>query len=31
VQLQYVLHEHPKSQEAGLARQRLKQLGIETR
>ena len=31
VQLQYVLHEHPKSQEAGLARQKLKQLGIETK
>lgn len=30
VQLQYVLHEHPKSQEASLARQKLKQLGIET-
>jgi tol-pal system protein YbgF len=31
VQLQYVLHEHPKSQEASLARQKLKQLGIETK
>jgi tol-pal system protein YbgF len=31
VQLQYVVHEHPSSPEAGLARQRLKQLGIETR
>lgn len=31
VQLQYVLHEHPKSSEAGLARQRLKSLGVETR
>jgi tol-pal system protein YbgF len=31
VQLQYVIHEHPNSQEAALARQRLKQLGIETR
>jgi tol-pal system protein YbgF len=31
VQLQYVLHEHPNSQEASLARQRLKQLGIETK
>ncbi|HYO74904.1 MAG TPA: tol-pal system protein YbgF [Thermoanaerobaculia bacterium] len=31
VQLQYVLHEHPRSQEASLARQRLKQLGIETK
>ncbi|HEX6101047.1 MAG TPA: tol-pal system protein YbgF [Thermoanaerobaculia bacterium] len=31
VQLQYVLHEHPRSQEATLARQKLKQLGIETR
>ena len=30
VQLQYVVHEHPKSPEASLARQRLKQLGIET-
>jgi tol-pal system protein YbgF len=31
VQLQYVLHEHPRSQEAALARQRLNALGIETR
>lgn len=31
VQLQYVLHEHPKAQEASLARQKLKQLGIETK
>jgi tol-pal system protein YbgF len=31
VQLQYVVHEHPTSQEAALARQRLRQLGIETR
>jgi tol-pal system protein YbgF len=31
VQLQYVLHEHPKSPEASLARQKLKQLGIETK
>ena len=31
VQLQYVVHEHPKSQEAGLARQKLKQLGVETK
>ncbi len=31
VQLQYVLHEHPRSQEAGLARQKLKQLGVETK
>ena len=31
VQLQYVLHEHPQSQEAALARQKLKQLGVETR
>ena len=31
VQLQYVLHEHPQSQEASLARQKLKQLGIETK
>ena len=29
VQLQYVVHEHPNSQEAGLARQRLRQLGIQ--
>lgn len=31
VQLQYVVHEHPNSSEAALARQRLRQLGIETR
>jgi tol-pal system protein YbgF len=31
VQLQYVVHEHPKSQEATLARQRLKALGVDTR
>lgn len=31
VQLQYVVHEHPRSEEASLARQRLKQLGVETR
>ena len=31
VQLQYVVHEHPTSSEAALARQRLSQLGIETR
>jgi tol-pal system protein YbgF len=31
VQLQYVLHEHPSSQEAALAKQKLKQLGIETK
>lgn len=31
VQLQYVIHEHPASQEAALAKQRLKQLGIESR
>jgi tol-pal system protein YbgF len=31
VQLQYVVHEHPTSQEAALARQKLKQLGIETK
>ncbi len=31
VQLQYVVHEHPSSQEASLARQKLKQLGVETR
>jgi hypothetical protein len=30
VQLQYVLHEHPRSQEASLARQKLRQLGIDT-
>jgi tol-pal system protein YbgF len=30
VQLQYVLHEHPRSQEAALARQKLRQMGIET-
>ena len=31
VQLQYVVHEHPTASEAALARQRLRQLGIETR
>lgn len=31
VQLQYVVHEHPRSSEAGLARQKLKQLGVETK
>ena len=31
VQLQYVVHEHPTSQEASLARQRLRALGVETR
>jgi tol-pal system protein YbgF len=31
VQLQYVVHEHPNSSEAQLARQRLRQLGVETR
>lgn len=31
VQLRYVLHEHPRSSEASLARQKLKQLGIETK
>jgi len=31
VQLQYVLHEHPRSPEAALAKQKLKQLGIETK
>lgn len=31
VQLQYVVHEHPRSAEAALARQRLKALGIETK
>jgi tol-pal system protein YbgF len=30
VQLQYVVHEHPRSNEASLARQRLRTLGIET-
>jgi len=30
VQLQYVVHEHPRSQEAPLAQQKLKALGIET-
>jgi tol-pal system protein YbgF len=31
VQLQYVVHEHPNSREATLARQRLQSMGIETR
>lgn len=31
VQLQYVVHEHPTSQEASLARQKLKSLGIESK
>lgn len=31
VQLQYVVHEHPSSPEAALARQKLKTLGIETK
>lgn len=31
VQLQYVVHEHPATQEAGVARNRLRLLGIETR
>jgi tol-pal system protein YbgF len=31
VQLQYVVHEHPSTSEAGLARQKLKQLGVETK
>ncbi len=31
VQLQYVVHEHPQSQEAALARQKLKALGVETK
>jgi tol-pal system protein YbgF len=31
VQLQYVVHEHPRSQEAGLARQKLKQLGVDSK
>lgn len=30
VQLQYVIHEHPRAKEAGLAKQKLKSLGIET-
>jgi regulator of sirC expression with transglutaminase-like and TPR domain len=29
VQLQYVLHEHPRAQEASLAREKLKTLGID--
>lgn len=31
VQLQYVVHEHPQSSEASLARQRLRELGIDSR
>ncbi len=31
VQLQYVVHEHPKSPEAALAKQKLKQLGVDTK
>jgi tol-pal system protein YbgF len=31
VQLQYVVHEHPNSAEAGVARQKLKQFGVETK
>jgi tol-pal system protein YbgF len=31
VQLQYVVHEHPRSQEASLARQKLKQLGVDSK
>jgi tol-pal system protein YbgF len=31
VQLQYVVHEHPKSAEAPLARQKLQSLGVETK
>lgn len=31
VQLQYVVHEHPASQEASLAREKLRSLGIDTR
>jgi TolA-binding protein len=31
VQLQYVVHEYPSSEEARLARARLKSLGVETR
>jgi tol-pal system protein YbgF len=30
VQLQYVIHEHPKSSQAEIARQRLKTMGIQT-
>jgi tol-pal system protein YbgF len=30
VQLQYVIHEHPRADEASLARQKLRSLGIET-
>ena len=29
VQLQYVVHEHPSSQEASLARQKLQTLGVQ--
>lgn len=31
VQLQYVVHEHSKSEEAALARQKLKQLGVDSK
>jgi tol-pal system protein YbgF len=31
VQLQYVVHEHPTTQEASLARERLRAMGIDTR
>lgn len=31
VQLQYVVHEHAKAQEAALARQKLKQLGVDSK
>src|SRR5260221_2268948 len=31
VQLQYIVHEHPKAQEASLARQKLKQLGVDSK
>jgi tol-pal system protein YbgF len=31
VQLQYVVHEHPKAQETSLARQKLKQLGVDSK
>jgi len=31
VQFQYVLHEYPNSRESGLAKERLKQLGIDTK
>jgi tol-pal system protein YbgF len=31
VQLQYVVHEHPNAQEASLARQKLRQLGVDSK